>query len=70
VRPSTNVAVGEHAETRRVQVLVAGSPAVEADVANSTFAAVMPPGEIAGATDAKLSFRLYDASGKVTYEGR
>jgi hypothetical protein len=58
------------AETRRVQVLIARGPTVEADVANSTFAALTPPGEIVGNTDAKLSFRLYDASGKVTYEGR
>jgi hypothetical protein len=58
------------ADIRRVQVVIAGGSTFEADVANSTFAALMPPGEIAGISDAKLSFRLYDAAGRMTYEGK
>jgi hypothetical protein len=57
------------AECRRVQIIIAGTVTAEADVANSTFAALLPPGSVRGPSDPRLTYRLYDTTGNLTYEG-
>ncbi|MET0238242.1 MAG: hypothetical protein ABW224_26610 [Kibdelosporangium sp.] len=56
-------------ESRRVQIVIDRVPPIEGDVAGSTFAVLLPRTVTGGLSIPQITYRLYNASGQLTYEG-
>jgi hypothetical protein len=56
-------------DSSRVQLTITGSAPIEADVANSTFAALVPQSATAGPPSPKITYRIYNSTGQLTYDG-